>query len=93
MIIRKHFLNILRWGLRFHGMSHFIEVISALNEEAYITASIALIFICIDNFHFNFDLKELLQPYQYYFGLFYLLIFMFQKMVICQLQMLGLLEL
>ena len=48
MIIKNHFLNILRWGLRLHGISHFIEVISAMNEEAYITASIALIFIIIE---------------------------------------------
>ena len=48
MIIKKHFLNILRWGLRLHGISHFIEVISAINEEAYITATIAFIFIFIE---------------------------------------------
>ena len=48
MIIKKHFLNILRWGLRLHGISHFIEVISAINEEAYITATIAFIFIVIE---------------------------------------------
>ena len=48
MFIKKHFLNILRWGLRFHGISHFIEVLSAINEEAYITATIAFIFICIE---------------------------------------------
>ena len=48
MYIKKHFLNILRWGLRLHGTSHFIEVISAINEEAYITATIAFIFICIE---------------------------------------------
>ena len=48
MIIKTHFLNILRWGLRLHGISHFIEVISAINEEAYITATIACIFIAIE---------------------------------------------
>ena len=48
MMIKKHFLNILRWGLRLHGISHFIEVISAINEEAYITATIAFIFIVIE---------------------------------------------
>ena len=48
MIIKKHFLNILRWGLRLHGISHFIEVISAINEVAYITATIACIFIAIE---------------------------------------------
>ena len=48
MMFKKHFLNILRWGLRLHGISHFIEVISAVNEEAYITATIAFIFIVIE---------------------------------------------
>ena len=48
MAYKKHFLNILRWGLRLHGISHFIEVISAINEEAYITATIACIFILIE---------------------------------------------
>ena len=48
MIIKKHFLNVLRWGLRLHGAGHLIEVISAVNEEAYITATIALIFIAIE---------------------------------------------
>ena len=42
MIIKKHLLNILRWGLRLHGAGHFIEVISAVSEGAYITATIAL---------------------------------------------------
>jgi len=48
MIIKKHLLNILRWGLRLHGISHFIEVVSAINEEAYVTATIAFIFIAIE---------------------------------------------
>ena len=48
MIIKKHFLNVLRWGLRLHGAGHFIEVISAVNEEAYTTATIAFIFITIE---------------------------------------------
>ena len=47
-MFKKQFLNILRWGLRLHGISHFIEVISAINEEAYITATIACIFIVIE---------------------------------------------
>ena len=38
----------LRWGLRFHGISHFIELVSAINEEAFITATIAFIFISIE---------------------------------------------
>ena len=48
MVIKKHFLNILRWSLRLHGAGHFIEVDSAISEEAYITAIIALIFIAIE---------------------------------------------
>ena len=47
-MFRKYLLRTLRWGLRIHGISHFIEVISAVNEEAYITATIAIIFICIE---------------------------------------------
>ncbi len=46
--MRKHFLEILRWGLRLHGISHLIEVLSAIAEGAYITASIALVFITIE---------------------------------------------
>ena len=41
-MLKKHFLGFLRWGLRLHGISHFIEVFSALSEGAYITASIAI---------------------------------------------------
>ena len=48
MIIKKHLLNILRWGLRLHGISHFIEVVSAIAEEAYITATITFIFIVVE---------------------------------------------
>ena len=48
MIIKKHFLNLLRWGLRLHGASHLIEVVSAVSEGAYITATIALTFITIE---------------------------------------------
>ena len=48
MIFKKHLLTILRWGLRFHGSSHLIEVISAINEDAYITAMIAFIFIIME---------------------------------------------
>ena len=48
MIIKKHLLNVLRWGLRLHGASHLIEVVVAVSEDAYITATIALIFIIIE---------------------------------------------
>ena len=48
MFIKKHLMKILRWGLRLHGVSHLIEVASALAEGAYITATIAFIFISIE---------------------------------------------
>lgn len=47
-MIKKNFLEILRWGLRLHGFSHFIEVLSAIAEGAFITASIAFVFISIE---------------------------------------------
>ena len=47
-MLKKHFLGFLRWGLRLHGISHFIEVFSALSEGAYITASIATFFIFLE---------------------------------------------
>ena len=47
-MIKRNLLEILRWGLRLHGISHFIEVISAIGEGAYITASIAFFFITIE---------------------------------------------
>ena len=43
MRIKKSFISILRWALRFHGAIHLIELSSALYEEAYITAFIAFI--------------------------------------------------
>ena len=48
IILKNYLLNILRWGIRVHGISHVIEVVSAINEEAYITATIAFIFIVIE---------------------------------------------
>jgi hypothetical protein len=47
-MLKNNFLEVLRWGLRLHGIGHLVEVISAIGEEAYITASIALIFITIE---------------------------------------------
>jgi len=47
-VLKKHFLGFLRWGLRLHGISHFIEVLSAISEGAYITASIATFFIFLE---------------------------------------------
>ena len=47
-MFKKHFLSILRWGLRLHGSAHLIEVTAAISEGAYITATIAFIFITIE---------------------------------------------
>ena len=47
-MVKKHFLEFLRWGLRLHGISHFIEVFSAISEGAYITATIATFFILLE---------------------------------------------
>ena len=47
-MFKKHFLSILRWGLRLHGSAHLIEVITAIGEGAYITETIAFIFITIE---------------------------------------------
>ena len=47
-MIKRNFLEILRWGLRLHGIGHLIEVFSAISEGAYITATLALIFISIE---------------------------------------------
>ena len=47
-MLKKHFLELLRWGLRLHGISHFIEVFSAISEGAYITAAIATFFILLE---------------------------------------------
>lgn len=41
--MRKNLISIIRFGLRIHSIFHFIEFISAIFEEAYITASIAFI--------------------------------------------------
>ena len=47
-MFKKNFLEILRWGLRLHGVGHFIEVFSAITEGAYITATIASFFIFLE---------------------------------------------
>jgi len=41
--MKKNLIKIVRFGLRIHSIFHFIEFISAIYEEAYITASIAFI--------------------------------------------------
>ncbi len=47
-MIRRNFLEILRWGLRLHGIGHLVEVVAAISEGAYITATIAMFFISIE---------------------------------------------
>ena len=49
-MFKRNFLEILRWGLRLHGIGHLVEVVSAVSEGAYITATLALIFISIELF-------------------------------------------
>ena len=41
--MKKNLIKIIRFGLRIHSVFHILEFISALYEEAYITASIAFI--------------------------------------------------
>ena len=47
-VFKRNFLEILRWGLRLHGIGHLVEVVAAISEEAYVTATLALIFISIE---------------------------------------------
>ena len=47
-MFRKNLIEILRWGLRFHGLGHIVEVVAAISEEAYITATIATVFISME---------------------------------------------
>ena len=47
-MIKRNLIEVLRWGLRLHGIGHLVEVVSAVAEQAYITATIALIFITIE---------------------------------------------
>jgi hypothetical protein len=39
--MRNNLIKIIRFALRIHSLFHFIEFISAIYEEAYITATIA----------------------------------------------------
>ena len=41
--MKKNLIKIVRFGLRIHSIFHVVEFISAIYEEAYITASIALV--------------------------------------------------
>tara|TARA_Y100000994_G_scaffold233345_1_gene221308 strand:- start:363 stop:662 length:300 start_codon:yes stop_codon:yes gene_type:complete len=47
-MFKKNFLEILRWGLRLHGVGHLVEVFTAVAEGAFITACVALTFITIE---------------------------------------------
>lgn len=40
--MKKNLINLVRLGLRIHSFFHLLEFISAIYENAYITASIAL---------------------------------------------------
>ncbi len=46
--MKKKFIKLIRLGLRIHSIFHFVEFISAIYEEAYITASIAFIAMAIE---------------------------------------------
>ena len=41
--MKKNLIKIVRFGLRIHSIFHFIEFVSAIYEDAYITASIAFV--------------------------------------------------
>ena len=41
--MKKNLIKIVRFGLRVHSIFHFIEFVSAIYEDAYITASIAFV--------------------------------------------------
>jgi len=46
--LRKKLKKYVRYGLGVGAFAHFIELISSLYEQAYITASITAIFGCLD---------------------------------------------
>ena len=46
--MKKNLIKIIKFGLRIHSIFHFIEFVSALYEQAYITASIAFIACIIE---------------------------------------------
>ena len=54
-MLKRNFLEILRWGLRLHGIGHLVEVVSAVSEGAYITATLALIFVSSITLIINFN--------------------------------------
>ncbi len=46
-MIKKHFLEILSWSLRLHGISHFIEILPAITEGSYVIVFIALFLLLL----------------------------------------------
>jgi|TARA_B100000678_G_C17950095_1_gene398853 hypothetical protein len=43
VVIGKTLIKLLRWGLRFHSILHVLEFVSAIIEDAYVTAGLAFI--------------------------------------------------
>jgi len=48
MLMKRNLITIVRLGLRVHSFFHLLELIAALYEEAYITASIAFIAMLLE---------------------------------------------
>tara|TARA_B100000780_G_scaffold37702_1_gene23520 strand:+ start:1059 stop:1286 length:228 start_codon:yes stop_codon:yes gene_type:complete len=46
--MKRNLITIVRLGLRVHSFVHLLELIAALYEEAYITASIAFIAMLLE---------------------------------------------
>jgi hypothetical protein len=46
--MKNNLIKIIRFALRIHSLFHFIEFVSAIYEQAYITASIAFIACIIE---------------------------------------------
>ena len=46
--MKRNLITIVRLGLRVHSFFHLLELIAALYEEAYITASIAFIAMLLE---------------------------------------------
>ena len=46
--MKKNLINLVRLGLRIHSFFHLLEFISAIYENAYITASIALVAMSLE---------------------------------------------
>ena len=46
--MKKNLINLVRLGLRIHSFFHLLEFLSAIYENAYITASIAFIAMALE---------------------------------------------